>query len=53
VSENRVLRKIFGKKGEEVTGEWKKLHNVELRKISRTNKQRTKITELVGHSGKK
>jgi hypothetical protein len=30
VSENRVLRKIFGPTGEEVTGEWKKLHNEEL-----------------------
>jgi hypothetical protein len=25
--ENRVLRKIFGPKRGEVTGEWKKLHN--------------------------
>ena len=30
VSENRVLRRIFGPKGDEVTGEWEKLHNVEL-----------------------
>jgi hypothetical protein len=28
--ENRVLRKIFGPKGEEVTGEWTELHNEEL-----------------------
>jgi hypothetical protein len=28
--ENRVLRRIFGPKGEEVTGEWRKLHNEEL-----------------------
>jgi hypothetical protein len=27
---NRVLRKIFGPKRDEVTGEWKKLHNDEL-----------------------
>jgi hypothetical protein len=27
VLENRVLRKIFGPKTEEVTGEWKRLHN--------------------------
>jgi hypothetical protein len=26
VFENRVLRKIFGPKGDEVTGEWRKLH---------------------------
>jgi hypothetical protein len=30
VLENRVLRKIFGLKGEKVTGEWRKLHNEEL-----------------------
>jgi len=30
VSENRVLRRIFGLKKDEVTGEWRKLHNEEL-----------------------
>jgi hypothetical protein len=30
VIENRVLRRIFGPKGDEVTGEWRKLHNEEL-----------------------
>jgi hypothetical protein len=30
VFENRVLRKIFGPKRDEVTGEWRKLHNKEL-----------------------
>jgi len=30
VFENRVLRRIFGPKMNEVTGEWKKLHNEEL-----------------------
>ena len=28
--ENRVLRKIFGPKRDEVTEEWRKLHNEEL-----------------------
>ena len=28
--ENRVLRGIFGAKRDEVTGEWRKLHNEEL-----------------------
>ena len=28
--ENRVLRRIFGSKRDEVTGEWRKLHNEEL-----------------------
>jgi len=30
VFENRVFRGIFGTKREEVTGEWRKLHNEEL-----------------------
>jgi len=30
MSENRVLRGIFGPKRDEVTGEWRKPHNEEL-----------------------
>jgi len=30
VVENRVLRRIFGLKRDEVTVEWRKLHNEEL-----------------------
>jgi hypothetical protein len=30
VFENRVLRGIFGPKGDEATGEWRRLHNEEL-----------------------
>jgi hypothetical protein len=30
VFENRVLRKIFKPKGDEIRGEWRKLRNVEL-----------------------
>jgi len=30
VFENRVLRKIFEPKMDEVTGDWRKLHNEEL-----------------------
>jgi hypothetical protein len=30
VFENRVLRRIFGPKMDEVTGEWRKLHSEEL-----------------------
>jgi hypothetical protein len=30
VFENRVLRRIFGPKGDDVTGGWRKLHNEEL-----------------------
>jgi hypothetical protein len=44
VIENRVLRRIFGPKRDEVTGGWRKLHNEELHNlysslsIIRTNK---------------
>jgi uncharacterized membrane protein len=30
VFENMVLRRIFGPKRDEVTGEWRKVHNEEL-----------------------
>ena len=30
VFENKVLRKIFGAKKDEIIGEWRKLHNAEL-----------------------
>jgi hypothetical protein len=30
---NRVLRRIFGPKRDEVTGPWRKLHNEELRDL--------------------
>ena len=30
VFENRMLRRVFGAKRDEVTGEWRKLHNEEL-----------------------
>jgi hypothetical protein len=33
VFKNRVLRMIFGLKRDEVTGEWRKLHNEELRDL--------------------
>src|SRR5215469_3858533 len=31
--ENRVFRRVFGPKRDEVTGEWRKLHNEELRDL--------------------
>jgi len=37
VFENRVLRRIFGPRRDEVTGEWKKLHNGELNLYSSPN----------------
>jgi hypothetical protein len=36
VFDNRVLRRIFGPKGDEVTGEWTKLHNGELHNLYST-----------------
>jgi hypothetical protein len=33
VFENRVLRRIFGPKRDEVTGKWRRLHKEELRKL--------------------
>ena len=33
VFENRVLRRVFGPKRDKVTGEWRKLHNEELRDL--------------------
>jgi len=34
VFENRVVRKIFGPKRDEVTGQWSKLHNKELNDLN-------------------
>jgi len=33
VFENRVLRRIFGPRTDEVTGEWRRLHNEELKDL--------------------
>jgi len=33
VFENRVLRRVFGPKRDELTGEWRKLHNEELNDV--------------------
>jgi len=38
VFENRVLRRIFGRKRDEVTGEWRKLHNEELNDLYSSSK---------------
>jgi hypothetical protein len=37
VFENRVLRRIFGPKRDEVTGEWRKLHNDKLNGMNSPN----------------
>jgi hypothetical protein len=33
VFENKALRKIFGSKKDEMTGDWRKLHNEELHNL--------------------
>jgi len=33
VFENRVLRRVFGPRRDEVTGEWRRLHNEELNEL--------------------
>jgi hypothetical protein len=47
VLENRVLRRVFGPKRDEVTGEWRKLHNDELNYTVRVIKSRR--MSWVGH----
>jgi hypothetical protein len=34
VFENRVLRRIFGSKGDDVTGEWRRLYNGKLNDLN-------------------
>ena len=38
VFENRLLRKLFGSQSDEVTGEWRKLHNEELNDLHSSRK---------------
>jgi hypothetical protein len=53
VFENRVLRRIFGPRRDEITGEWRRLHNKELYALYSTSNtiQVMKSTRLtwVGH----
>ena len=56
--ENRVLRRIFGPKRDEVIGEWRKLRNEELNdlyslpNIVRVTKSRIRWAGHVAHMGK-
>jgi hypothetical protein len=51
--ENWVLRRIFGPKGGEVTGEWRKLHNGELHNLfsspNNIRKIKTRRMRWAGH----
>jgi hypothetical protein len=53
VFENRVLRRIFGPKRDEVTGGWRKLHNEELLDLYSTPSIirviKSKLMRWVGH----
>jgi hypothetical protein len=59
VFENRVLRRIFGPKRDEVTGDWRKLHNEELNdlycshKIVWVIKSRMRWAGNVAHIGER
>jgi hypothetical protein len=50
VLENRVLRRIFGPKREEVGGDWRRLHNEEIHNLYTAPQGRgTKRMRWVGH----
>jgi hypothetical protein len=52
VLENRVLRRIFGPKRDEVTGEWRKLRNAELNDLCSCLGDETENNEMGGSCGK-
>jgi len=51
VFENRVLRRVFGPRRDEVTGEWRRLHNAELNDWYSSPKRVIKLRRMrwVGH----
>jgi hypothetical protein len=60
VFENRVLRRIFGPKRDEMTGEWRKLHNEKLHNlysspdiVRQVNSRRMRLAGHVARMGEK
>jgi hypothetical protein len=55
VFENRALRRIFGQKRDEVTGDWRKLHNEELHNLysSPINSKRMRCARHGAQMGEK
>jgi hypothetical protein len=53
VFENRVLRRIFGPRRDEVMGEWRKLHNEELHNLYSSPDiiSQVKVNEVGGACG--
>jgi hypothetical protein len=51
VFENRVHRRIFGRKRDEATGGWKKLHNEELHGLYSSPSKESKEDEMGGACG--
>jgi len=49
VFENKVLRRIFGSKSDEVTGEWRKLHSEELNDLYCCSGDKIEKNEMGGH----
>jgi hypothetical protein len=49
--ENRVLRKIFGPKRDEVTGDWRKLHTEELNDFYSTHNIIKKVKQSRNRPG--
>jgi hypothetical protein len=47
VFENRVLGRIFGPKGDEVTGGWRKLHNEQLHKLYSSSQVGSSVLQLL------
>jgi hypothetical protein len=45
VFQNRVLRRIFGPKRDDVTGDWKELHNEELHNLYSSPNDQVKVNE--------